>query len=72
MDEKEAIGKCICKVCPTYVKCEGSIAYCFTGKNKCIQKAKGCLCPGCPVQNKTGFTRLFYCMRGSNKEQTGK
>jgi len=69
MDAKEANGKCICKMCPTYVKCDESVAYCFVGKSRCITKENGCLCPGCPVQAKTGFGHVFYCTRGAEKVQ---
>jgi hypothetical protein len=69
--EKDA-PKCICRACPSYVKCDEGIAYCFSGKSACIKKEKGCLCPGCPVQSKAGFSKVFYCTRGSNKEQSGK
>lgn len=69
IDKKEALGKCICKVCPSYVKCDENVAYCLGEKSWCIVKERGCLCPGCPVQAKTGFVHTFYCMRGPEKVQ---
>ena len=63
-------GKCICKSCPSYKDC-GELAFCFekVGKSKCIKEESGCICPDCPVQEKMGFSHVFYCTRGSDKGQ---
>jgi len=72
MDKKEAIKLCICRLCPTYIECKEEIAFCFSGKSKCIKEEKGCLCPGCPVHDKMGFKNVSYCIRGNEKEQLAK
>jgi hypothetical protein len=73
MDEKTAKEACICKSCPSYADC-GEKAFCLPaiGKSKCIKKEQGCICPACPVQQSMGYTRVLYCTRGSEKEQTNK
>jgi hypothetical protein len=67
MNEKEEIKLCICRKCPSYVKCDENVAFCYNGKSKCIKKENGCLCPACPVQSKAGFSGVFYCIRGKAK-----
>ena len=67
MDKKDG-PKCICENCPSFVKCDERIAYCFTGKSKCIAREAGCLCPACPVQEKNGFSGVYYCLRGVAKQ----
>ena len=54
VDRNEAIGLCICKMCPTWNDCREEIAYCLaaTGKSTCIADELGCLCPGCVVLEK--------------------
>jgi hypothetical protein len=71
MDKKEAIGLCMCRMCPSYVDCGEEIAFCLTavGKSTCIKKETGCLCPGCPVLDREGFEHVYYCTRGSETEQ---
>lgn len=71
MNEKDAINKCICLKCPSYLKCNEKIAYCITAKSrsKCINIEKGCICPACPVQTISGFNHVYYCTRGSEKKQ---
>ena len=57
---------CICKMCPTYVKCSEPIAYCVEGieKSKCITRKVGCICPGCPVYDEKSLTKDYYCITG--------
>jgi hypothetical protein len=71
MDKKKGIGLCICKMCPSYVKCDEEIAYCLaiSGKSTCIAVEQGCLCPSCPVLEQEGFQHVFYCTRGSETGQ---
>jgi len=71
--KKEFIKLCICEGCPSYVECGGERAFCHTdiGDSRCIKAEKGCVCPGCPVLEKMGFKHIYYCMRGSEKEQLG-
>ncbi|MFA5247124.1 MAG: DUF2769 domain-containing protein [Candidatus Micrarchaeia archaeon] len=65
--EKKVEGPiCICPKCPSFAQC-GAKAFCFTGKSKCIAKEQGCLCPACPVQEKNGFSGVYYCIRGAAK-----
>ena len=71
MDREEAFSQCICGLCPSYVACGEQIAFCLaeTGKSKCIATESGCICPGCPVQEALKFHHIFYCTRGSEKDQ---
>ena len=73
MELKEAKEKCNCPACPSYVNCKEH-AFCFEqiGKSRCIKEEKGCLCPACPVQDKQKFKHVFYCIRGSEKQQEKK
>jgi len=74
MERKDAIAKCMCRACPSFVKCDEAIAYCLApkGKSKCIKQEMGCFCPGCPVQANTGFKHVYYCIRGSERDLTAK
>jgi len=65
-EEKFASANCPCKQCPSYVDC-GELAFCVKGKSKCVKEERGCLCPGCPVQAKLGFSSVYYCTRGAAK-----
>ncbi|MHB1314505.1 MAG: DUF2769 domain-containing protein [Christensenellales bacterium] len=60
---------CICRMCPSYVKCGEPIAYCLPeeSSSKCITSKSGCICPGCPVYDEKGFTKDYYCIPGSEK-----
>jgi hypothetical protein len=64
---------CNCLGCPTFVEC-GEKDFCqeFVGKSKHICKEKGCLCPGCPVQEIRGTKRVYYCSRGPVKYPPAK
>jgi Protein of unknown function (DUF2769) len=72
MDKKEGIGLCICRICPSFVDCKEEIAFCLAekGTNGCIKEEKGCLCPGCPVQEEEDFQHVYYCTRGSETGQS--
>jgi len=75
MDRKTATGLCLCPRCPSFVDCKEEIAFCLagTGTSACIQKERGCLCPGCPILEREGFSHVYYCIRGSeNDQRTGR
>jgi hypothetical protein len=69
--EEKVISMCICRSCPTYVAGADPIGYCFStiGKNDKIKKEDQCICPGCPVYEEMSLTKMFYCTRGSEKDQ---
>lgn len=71
MNQEQASKICICGSCPTYFNCGEKLAFCLyeSGKSKCIIHEMGCICPGCPVQQELGFSKIYYCIRGSNKSQ---
>jgi Protein of unknown function (DUF2769) len=71
MDRKEAIGLCLCGMCPSFVDCKEELAYCLapTGASKCIKLEQGCLCPGCTVLETEGLQHVYYCIRGSESDQ---
>ncbi|MFA5141687.1 MAG: DUF2769 domain-containing protein [Candidatus Woesearchaeota archaeon] len=64
--------ECVCEGCPSWKKCGEKIAYCFTGKSKCITEENGCICGGCPVHKREGFKHGYFCTRGSEEVQLGK
>jgi len=72
MDRTQAVGLCICRMCPSYLDCNEEIAYCLaeTGTSGCIRSEGGCLCPGCPVQEEEDFRHVYYCTRGSETGQS--
>ncbi len=69
--EEMVISMCICPECPSWVECGEKGGYCFEtiGKSGGISEEKGCICLGCPVANKLGLDYMYYCTRGSAKEQ---
>ena len=71
--EQKVIGMCICRSCPTYVQEADPIGYCFPtiGKNVRITEEDQCICPACPVFAQQSLTKIFFCTRGSEKEQKG-
>lgn len=71
MDRNEAIVLCVCRMCPSYRDCKEEIAFCLVqaGKSACINEETGCLCPGCPVQDREGYQHVYYCTRGSETGQ---
>jgi hypothetical protein len=73
MEIGEAAAICLCPGCPTYVKCDESVAFCLypEGKSSCISTERGCLCGGCPVHDMQGFAYGYYCTQGSEIAQSG-
>ena len=71
--EQKVIGMCVCRSCPTYIQGAEPIGYCFPtiGKNERIITEDQCICPGCPVFAEMSLTKIFFCTRGSEKEQKG-
>lgn len=65
---------CICRMCPSYFSCGEMLAFCVpeAGKSKCIRVERGCVCPGCPVQQRLHYQHVYYCTRGSEKEITAQ
>lgn len=68
------IGKCLCANCPTYVKGDSPIGYCFplVGTSKMIKWEKDCICETCPVYKEYELTHTFYCTRCSQVCQAYK
>lgn len=73
MDRKTAAGLCLCRTCPSFADCNEEIAFCLaaTGTSACIRKERGCLCPACPVLEREGFSHVYYCIRGTETDQSG-
>lgn len=69
-DEKKeyVLSNCICRKCPSYVKCDEDVGYCLVGKSNCIKEKKGCICPECPVTKKMELKWGYYCTDGSAME----
>ncbi len=59
---EELTTLCICGKCPTHVG-EKRLLFCVTGKSTIIEKEKGCMCPGCPVQKKLALRWDYYCIK---------
>jgi hypothetical protein len=76
MEQKKemVMSMCICPSCPSWVECGEKGGYCFPtiGRSDCINEESGCICGGCPVTEEMGLTNVYYCTRGSEKEQLGK
>ena len=69
----ELTKMCMCGKCPSYKGTgETKLLFCATGKSGIINKEKGCVCPACPVTEKMGLRWIYYCTKGSGKEQAGK
>lgn len=62
--EDKALKRCICAMCPTFVKCDEPVGYCLPGReiSDCIHTALGCICPSCPVYEERGFGYDYYCI----------
>ena len=71
-DKAMALSRCICKGCPSWAECGEKGAFCFPtiGKSGCIKAEKGCICGGCPLTKIMGLRHGYYCIRGSEKEQS--
>jgi hypothetical protein len=66
---------CYCIDCPTNVPCHGEekqTLFCFLGKYDCELTMKGCLCPTCPVMQRAGLIKFYFCIRGNEKTQRGQ
>ncbi|MCQ1537390.1 DUF2769 domain-containing protein [Methanosarcina sp. KYL-1] len=63
---------CICPDCPSWVECGEKGGFCFETieKSRCISEENGCICLGCPVAISFGFEYMYYCTKGSAKEQS--
>ncbi|WOF17294.1 DUF2769 domain-containing protein [Methanoplanus sp. FWC-SCC4] len=63
---------CTCKSCPSFEDCGENGGFCFPtiGKSSCIKTENGCICGGCPVYEKMGLKNIYFCIRGSEKEQS--
>lgn len=79
MDEKDMeekknmiLNMCICRKCPSWIECNEKGGYCFSiiKKSKCITKENGCICSGCPVTANMGLKHIYFCTKGSEKEQS--
>ncbi len=70
--KKMVLELCICRNCPSWKDCGEQGGFCFQtiGRSACINEEKGCICGGCPVTDKMGLTHIYYCMKGSEKEQS--
>ncbi|NYT06533.1 MAG: DUF2769 domain-containing protein [Methanomicrobiales archaeon] len=65
-------GQCICPQCPTYKECQApakEAVFCTIGKSGCITKEVKCICSTCPFAAEFGLKNMFYCTRGSEKQQ---
>jgi hypothetical protein len=69
---EELTKMCICGRCPSYKGTgEKKLLFCETWKSAIIKKENGCICPSCPVTGKEGLRWIYYCSKGSGKEQAG-
>lgn len=66
--------KCLCPTCPSYVKGDNPIGYCFplVGTSDKIHWEKGCLCETCPIYKEYELTHTYYCTRCSQVCQAYK
>ncbi|WP_245312567.1 DUF2769 domain-containing protein [Methanohalophilus levihalophilus] len=75
MEQKEemVLSMCICSSCPSWVECDEKGGYCLPaiGKSNCITDESGCICGGCPVTEELRLKNVYFCTRGSEKEQLG-
>jgi hypothetical protein len=70
----ELKDSCYCIDCPTNVPYHGEekpTLFCFLGKYDCELTMLGCLCPNCPVKERAGLLKFYYCIRGDEKAQRG-
>lgn len=61
----------ICSNCSSYVDTGERILFRGLGKGSKVKEEKGCVCGTCPVAAHMGLTRLYYCTRGSERDQRG-
>ena len=64
---------CVCPTCPTYNECakeKGELFYCALGvSTTCIIQESGCICPACPITEKMGLTKDYFCIQGTESQQ---
>ena len=61
---------CTCSRCPSYIGTgEKEVLFCSLEKNDKITQENGCICGTCPVMERMGLTRLYYCIRGNEAQQ---
>ncbi len=73
-EKKEAVlTACICRNCPTWEDCGEQGGFCLPtiGKSSCITEEKGCLCKACPAYEEMDLKSMYFCTKGSEKEQSG-
>lgn len=65
------LDMCICRECPSFIECGERGGFCFPimGKSGCITEEKGCICGKCPLHAQMGLKNMYYCIRGSEKDQ---
>ena len=73
-EKRKVLGLCLCPACPSWVGCRENGGYCLSkiGASSCITEESGCICGGCEAHNMLGLSTVYYCIRGSEKEQKGK
>jgi hypothetical protein len=71
--KKMVLSMCICPSCPSWIDCDEKGGFCSPaiGKSSCITDEKGCICKKCPVYEKMALQHLYFCTKGSEKEQSG-
>jgi hypothetical protein len=60
---------CICSKCPTYAGNKDPKVYCARGASPQPIEMKGCKCADCPVQKMMRLKNMYYCYKGSNRQQ---
>lgn len=69
IEESKKVCAEYCGKCPSYVGTgETDLVFCAIGKSDKITEEKGCLCPGCPIQENMGLRWDYYCTKGSGRE----
>ncbi|HLM83745.1 MAG TPA: DUF2769 domain-containing protein [Candidatus Bathyarchaeia archaeon] len=66
-DNQENFAKCVCPNCPTYTECtreKGEKLFCGRGESACPLVEKGCICGTCPVWDKYGLEKGYFCLHG--------
>lgn len=65
---------CKCQGCPTYIKGDSPVGYCFPliGTSKKIQWEKDCICSTCSIFKEYELDHSHYCTRCSQVCQTLK
>lgn len=68
------VQKCLCMKCPTYVKGDSPVGYCFPliGTSSMIHFEKECICETCPIYSEYELSHTFYCTRCSQLCQAYK